>query len=618
MDANSGLVIGTAGHIDHGKTSLVYALTGVDTDRLAEEKRRGISIDLGFAHCVLPDGSCLSFVDVPGHERFVRNMLAGAGGIEAVLLVVAANESVKPQTREHFEICRLLGVARGLIALTKADLATAEQLAHTSRAVEALCRGSFLSGAPIIPVSSKTGEGLSELKAQLSMLATEASHAGRRDPMALARLPIDRSFALKGFGTVVTGTLVGGTLRNGDTVEVLPQRQEARIRGLQVHGKQVSLAVAGERTAVNLAGIEHSQISRGAVLAHPGTFETTGTIDVSVDWLAPSQIAASRRQVFFHIGTSEAIATLKPIAGQTRLARLLLSEPVLACPGDRFVLRQPSPAITIAGGMVIEAFPIKRLNRRKTLERLAALQDADLVARLRILIQERPPGQRVETLARVTGLAIARVRDTLRADPQFVLDAAGQVVVSRDWIREQREKLLQWLANFHKSNPAAGGAPVSQARMGLDAGLVAFLLEGFAAIRVQGDLISLETHRARVSPEESQILSRMESAFRQAGYQPPAAGEILKSAAADPKQARSLLEALIKNGRLVRVSAELVFHADVIAHIRKSLAAHQGRRFSVPEFKAWTNVSRKYAIPLLEYLDHQRITRRDGDSRVVL
>jgi selenocysteine-specific elongation factor len=450
------------------------------------------------------------------------------------------------------------------------------------------------------------------------MLATEASHAGRRDPMALARLPIDRSFALKGFGTVVTGTLVGGTLRNGDTVEVLPQRQEARIRGLQVHGKQVSLAVAGERTAVNLAGIEHSQISRGAVLAHPGTFETTGTIDVSVDWLAPSQIAASRRQVFFHIGTSEAIATLKPIAGQTRLARLLLSEPVLACPGDRFVLRQPSPAITIAGGMVIEAFPIKRLNRRKTLERLAALQDADLVARLRILIQERPPGQRVETLARVTGLAIARVRDTLRADPQFVLDQARQVVVSRDWIREQREKLLQWLANFHKSNPASGGAPVSQARMGLDAGLVAFLLEGFAAIRVQGDLISLETHRARVSPEESQILSRMESAFRQAGYQPPAAGEILKSAAADPKQARSLLEALIKNGRLVRVSAELVFHADVIAHIRKSLAAHQGRRFSVPEFKAWTNVSRKYAIPLLEYLDHQRITRRDGDSRVVL
>jgi selenocysteine-specific elongation factor len=618
MRADSGLVIGTAGHIDHGKTSLVYALTGVDTDRLAEEKRRGISIDLGFAHCVLPDGSCVSFIDVPGHERFVRNMLAGAGGIEAVLLVVAANESVKPQTREHFEICRLLGVARGLIALTKADLATEEQLANTSRAVEALCRGSFLAGAPMIPVSLKTGEGLSELRAQLSLLATGANQADRRDPAALARLPIDRSFALKGFGTVVTGTLASGTLRNGDTVEVLPQRQEARIRGLQVHGKQVSLAVAGERTAVNLAGMEHSQISRGAVLAHPGTFETTGTIDVSVDWLAPSQIAAKRSQVFFHIGTSEVIATLKPIAGQTHFARLFLSEPVLACPGDRFVLRQPSPAITIAGGMVIDAFPIKRLNRRKTLERLAALQDADLAARLRILVQERPPGQRVETLARVTGLPIARVRGAIRADSQFVLDSAGQVVVSRDWIREQREKLLQWLANFHKSNPAAAGAPVSQARMGLDAGLVALLLEGFAAIRVQGDLISLETHRARVSPQESQILSRMESAFREAGYQPPAASEILKSTAADPKQARAFLEALIKNGRLVRVSAELVFHADVIAHIRKSLAAHQGRRFSVPEFKAWTNISRKYAIPLLEYLDHQRITRRDGDFRVVL
>ena len=308
MNEPRGLVAGTAGHIDHGKTSLVRALTGIDTDRLAEEKRRGISIDIGFAHLTLDTGEQISFVDVPGHERFVRNMLAGAGGIEAVLLVVAADESVKPQTREHFDICRLLGLKRGIVVLTKSDLASPEQMQKTREDVRRLTLGSFLALAPIIPVSSVTRQGFPELTGALKKLAATST---QRDASGLARLPIDRSFALKGFGTVVTGTLWSGTLRVGETVVLYPTGREARIRGLQTHGKAVDAAPAGERTAVNLTGIDHSEIRRGFVLSHPNTFQTTGAIDAAVNWIDPEDAPVKRGEFVFHIGTTEVMATVK-------------------------------------------------------------------------------------------------------------------------------------------------------------------------------------------------------------------------------------------------------------------------------------------------------------------
>jgi selenocysteine-specific elongation factor len=586
------LVIGTAGHIDHGKTSLVSALTGMDTDRLAEEKRRGISIDLGFAHLTLPSGERLSFVDVPGHERFIRNMLAGAAGIEAVLLVIAADESVKPQTREHFEICRLLDLKHGLIVLTKSDLATPAQLEQTMADARQLTEDSFLADAPIVPVSSFTGSGLDQLKEHLAKIATEST---RRDATGLPRLPIDRSFALKGFGTVVTGTLWSGTLRVGDTVRLHPIGREVRIRGLQRHGHAVEMAVAGDRTAVNLSGIEHADIKRGYTLTSLSALETTVLVDVSLDWLEQTK----GNQFLLDIGTAEIPVTLKPL--REGFARLHLTEPVLALPGDRFILRRPSPAMTVAGGTIIDPFPPMRLNRAKTFERLSKLAMASPTERVELLTEESAGGLSLNQLVRLTGFS------PLPTSTLLIL-VNGQHMVSKAWVEQRRQELVEWLATFHMKHPAAEGAPIAQARLGVDAALVAALFENFPAIRLRGDVVSLASHQPKVSNAEAEALAKLELVFREAAFQPPAL----------EKNNRALLEKLIKSGKLVRISNDLVFHADVIAHIRQSLAAHKGRRFTVTDFKSWTNVSRKYAIPLLEYMDKQRVTKRDGDDRVVL
>lgn len=605
---SAGLVIGTAGHIDHGKTSLVSALTGIDTDRLAEEKRRGISIDLGFAHLTLATGQHISFVDVPGHERFIRNMLAGAAGIEAVLLVIAADESVKPQTREHFDICRLLDIRHGLIVLTKSDLATPAQLEKTMADARHLIQTSFLANAPIVPVSSVTGAGLDELKRHLAHLASQTS---RRDATGLARLPIDRSFALKGFGTVVTGTLSSGSLNVGDTVRIHPTNSEARIRGLQRNGQAVETAVAGDRTAVNLAGIEHSEIKRGYSLTSLSALETTLAIDVALQWLSQATSPSKATEFLLDIGTAELPVTLKPF--KENFARLHLAEPILALPEDRFVLRRPSPAMTVAGGTVIDSFPPRRLNRAKTFERLTKLASASPAQRVEFLTNENTNGLTVNQLVRLTGLAPAAITQA----PNLVL-VNGQHLISKWWIEQRRKNLQEWLKMFHMKHPDAVGAPISQARLGVDPALLNAVFTGFDAVRVTGDTIALASHQPKISTAQAKALSHIELAFREAAFQPPSPQDVLAASALDPKMARSLLETLVKNGKLVRVTADLIFHADVLAHIRNSLAAHKGRRFSVTDFKSWTNISRKYAIALLEYLDQQRITKRDGDMRVVL
>ena len=622
MDDLCGLVIGTAGHIDHGKTTLVQALTGVDTDRLAEEKRRGISIDLGFAYLALPDGCRISFIDVPGHERFIKNMLAGVGGIQAVLLIVAADEGVKPQTREHFEICRLLGVNRGIIALTKTDLASGDQLTRTRLAVEKLCADSFLSGQPVIPVSSRTGAGLQQLRDALSSLARRTS---RRSSEGLARLPLDRSFALKGFGTVVTGTLWSGTLHVGDNVYIHPHKREARIRGLQVHGHAVEAARAGERTAVNLTGVEHSEIQRGFVLTHRNELTSTSLLDISVQWLDEADVPAKREQFLLHVGTAEIPVNLKILSTGFReemkkqtMARVWMSQPGLLLPGDRFVLRRPSPARTVAGGTVIDSFPPARLNRRKATVRLHALTEDSWTKRLSLLVTEGQNGRRLPDLVRRTGLSPEQLNSCIAQSADLLLVESAGRIFSKIWIERQREKLLAVLRGFHAKHPNLPGAPIALARMNLEPAIAQAIFANFPAIRIEGEAVSLVTHKAQVDPEQMKFLAQIEHAFRQAGFQPPAPSDVLKSAGTDGNKGRGFLEALIKSQKLVRISDELVFHADVVAHIRRSLAAHKGRRFSVPEFKEWTQISRKYAIPLLEYLDRQHVTRREGDARVVL
>ncbi len=585
----------------------------MDTDRLAEEKRRGISIDLGFAHLALPGGNCVSFIDVPGHERFVRNMLAGACGIEAVLLVIAADESVKPQTREHFDICRLLGVKSGIVVLTKCDLATPEQIATTRAAVDHLRSGSFLTGAPVIETSSLTRQGFDRLMGALQKLAHMETS---RDTGGPARLPLDRSFALKGFGTIVTGTLWSGALHVGDTVQLHPSGQEARIRGLQIHGKAVQVADAGKRTAVNLSGIEHSKIGRGFVLSHPKALEHTRTIEASVDWFPDAGIPGAQENIRVHIGTSEVTARVQSLS--QKLIRLKLAEPIIALPGDRFVVRRPSPARTVGGGTVIDAFPPSRLSRPKATARLDRLGSCDLAARLELLVDEKENGRHLEELTHITGRTSQELQPVLGTIPALIFIDHSQRVVTRAWLDRRRELLVSWLEEFHKNHPLLPGAPSAQARLGLDAHTANIVFSGFSSVRMEGDLVALRNHKVQISSEETAALRRLEQEFRKAAYQPLHPSELLRSAAVEPRHARTLLEKLIKDGKLVRVSEDLVFHADVLAHIRKSLMPHKGRRFSVPEFKAWTNVSRKFAIPLLEYLDHQHVTRREGDSRVVL
>jgi selenocysteine-specific elongation factor len=619
MNRPPGLIVGTAGHIDHGKTSLIGSLTGIDTDRLAEEKRRGISIDLGFAHLALPNGVTVGFVDVPGHERFIKNMLAGAAGIEAVMLIVAADESVMPQTREHFEICRLLDLKHGFVVLTKIDLASPEQIGVTCEDVQTLCVGSFLDGAPIVQVSSKTGQGLAAVVQQLQRLAGAPRVA---DTGLVPRLPIDRSFSINGFGTVVTGTLWSGFLRTGDDVLLHPSQKQGRIRGIQVHGVQVETGSAGQRTAINLAGLDSSDICRGDVLTPVEKVENTQTIDAWIEWLDRSEMPAGKREFLFHLGTAELPASVKvlqrPAEGLRAFARLWLAEPALIFPGDRFILRRPSPARTVGGGQVLDAFPPIRLNRAKTLSRLATFASANPAARVELLVEESATGLTLSDLLRLTGLERTRIKDCVLANPHLLFVEQSDLIVTKTWLGEARKRLLDWLADFHRDNPSQAGAPLSQARLDLRPELASVVFDRFSAIRVQSDLVSLANHKAVVSELDQHALAVIESALRAAGCHPPAVNEVLRTASPDPKKARGLLESLIKSKKLVRISEDLVFHSDVIQRVRNAVLSRKGRRFSVPEFKEWTQMSRKYAIPMLEYLDRERVTRRDGDMRVVL
>jgi selenocysteine-specific elongation factor len=400
-------------------------------------------------------------------------------------------------------------------------------------------------------------------------------------------------------------------LRAGETVELHPLKRQARIRGLQVHGQQVELAMAGDRTAVNLAGAGHSElhwaeIRRGWVLAPPQVLEPTMTMDAAVDWLAGSEIPSKRQEFLLHIGTAEVLASVKMWEERSPFARLHLSQPVLALPGDRFVLRRTSPAETAAGGCVIDPFPPKRLNRARTVARLVLLGEAEMPRRVQTLVEEARNGIRLEDLVRFTGLPSHALLPMIHDNADLV--AAGSFVLAKSWLAQRREKLVAWLKDFHAKHPAAEGAPLAQARLGLEMNLSNAVFENFPAIRLQGETISLREHRASLSNQESARLQEIERKFQQSGFQPPPLDGI----------PRATLETLIKAQKLIRVSPDLVFHSEAVASLRKLLASYKGRRFSVPEFKSWTNISRKYAIPLLEYLDRQHVTRRDGDARVVL
>ena len=631
--ADKHVIVGTSGHIDHGKTSLVRALTGTDTDRWEEEKRRGITIDLGFASLEVEPGLRLGFVDVPGHERFVKNMLAGAGGIDLVVLVIAADESVMPQTREHFEICRLLGVRKGVIALTKSDLVDDEILELVKLEAEEFVAGSFLESAPMIPVSSATGAGLSELRAAL---AAEARSTEARESEGLLRLPVDRVFTMRGFGTVVTGTLSAGSLRVDDHVEILPGGRTARVRNIEVHGRSVPAAFAGQRTAVNLGGTPVAALDRGASLAERRRFSTTVRLDAHIELLESVKPLKHGAPVHLHIATDETVgrayilgarsrqATIEP--GTNAFVQLRLEHPVLALTGDRFILRQFSPLATIAGGVVLRPEAPKHRAKDDWRPLLEALLRGDRPSVLDLLCSERPYGIGGEELTAATGrreaewLAAARSSDSLR-----ILREQPFWVCSETRIAAARDRLIRALDAFHSANPLVAGAPVGAIRRnefgdGPDFFADEILGQLAAAGRIvaDGDLVRTADHRIRMQADEQQARDDLIAAFAKAGLRVPALKDFLPTLGIDSTRARRILDALLRERVLVRVSHELVFHADAIGSLRQRLAGMRGQRIDVAQFKALAEVSRKYAIPLLEHFDRQKLTLRDGETRRVL
>ncbi len=611
------LVAGTAGHIDHGKTSLIRALTGIDADRLEEEKRRGITIDIGFAHLQLTPEVRAGFVDVPGHERFVKNMLAGVGGIDLVLFVVAADESIKPQTREHFEICRLLGISSGIVVLTKSDLVDADILDLVKLEVSEFVTGSFLDKAPMLAVSAETGEGIAELKAQL----TRAAKAIRaRDAAGFTRLPIDRAFSSKGFGTVVTGTLVSGTVDREQELQLYPTERRLRVRGLQVFGKKTERAGAGQRTAVNLADIEPAEITRGMVLAEPGLFHAVSSIDCEVELLASAKPLKHRAPVHFHAGTAEIEAEVRLFGthaaiqpGTRGFTRLVLREPALLLPGDRFIIRRFSPVTTIGGGTVVDINGPKYKRDDDVAARLQSLAVAAPADRVALLVAEAGGGMSVAAAVARTGLPAAAVRKTA---PGVMLLRSRDWLVNRQQFQDAKARLVEHVAAFHQANSLLTGPPKSA--LPVPAHLLDELLQTASELVADGEIVRLRAHRVVLKSDEADARAAIELAFETAGLLAPALGEVLAKSGVEEKRARSLLQILLREKLVVKISPDLVLHGKTVEQLRAFLNSRKGTRFSVGDFKEWTGVSRKYAIPLLEYLDREHVTRREGDERLVV
>jgi selenocysteine-specific elongation factor len=636
MTANlKSVIVGTAGHIDHGKSSLVEALTGTDPDRLAEEKRRGITIDLGFAF--LEDaGIRFGFIDVPGHERFVSNMLAGAAGIDLMLLVIAADESIKPQTREHFDICRLLGVKHGVVALTKCELVDDNGLTMAQLEIEEYVRGSFLDGSEIVPVSAKTGAGLPELKRALHHAATQVSG---KDATRAFRLPIDRAFAMKGFGTVVTGTLISGTVKTGDEVELLPDGQRLRVRGVQTGGQAVAQASAGQRTAVNLAGIDHTAVRRGMTLAQPGNFRATRRIDAQFTLLTGTHKLKHRERVHLHAATAETIAEISLYGpgqlapGQTALAHLRLQDEMVLTAGERFIARQFSPVTTIGGGVVLDPLARRPLSRDTgKVKFLETLRDGTRNDVLAAMVARAPRGLPYDEIAAHTGWRETETQETIKAvSSSKVVQTIGDerpLLIATGIFESMCSAINDKIDCFQRENPLMPGITREELRSSIGRRVKPEVFRAALAqliaqkkLEARGEIVKRAGSGITLQPDEQAAKGKIEAAFQAGGLAVPAVKDVLAGLSVEAQRAEKLLHMLLREKSLVRVSSDLIFHQAALTHLKQLLSTYKtskGERISVPAFKDLTGITRKYAIPLLEYLDRERVTRRAGDERVIL
>ncbi|MEW6274275.1 MAG: selenocysteine-specific translation elongation factor [Bacillota bacterium] len=631
----SNLIIGTAGHVDHGKTMLIKALTGIDTDRLKIEKERGISIELGYAFCRLPSGRRAGIVDVPGHERFIKNMLAGVGGIDLVLLVIAADEGIMPQTREHMDIIELLRIKQGVVALTKVDLVDQELLELVREEVRDFLQTTSLKNAPIVEVSSVTGKGLPELLEVIDQVAARVNEKPAAGPV---RLPIDRAFSIPGFGTVVTGTLWSGAIRTNDGLEIMPQGLPARVRSLQVHGEKVAEARAGQRVAVNIPGIEVTEVGRGSVLVQKGAFRPAVRMDVKLFLLKDAPKALTHRsRVRFYLGTAEILGRVLLLdreelaPGQAAYAQLLLEEPTVAARGDRFILRSYSPMRTIGGGTIIDPAAGKHKRRRpEVIAALAAREKGD--PRELVLDILKAGKNKLLTTEEIKQAGIDQeilagaLEDLINAEKvqKIQLDQEDYFVsteVYQGWVKE----LKNLLGKYHREYPLRNGLPREELRSrllpALNSRQFQALLEAMAAqgiIKMAAQTVALSDFSPHLNERQQKAFDRIEKEYIEAGLQPPrwgGAAAVLK----DAEEAQELLQYCLRRGVLVKVADDLYFHAGAIARARKLLLDYLAQKgeITVGEARDVWQTSRKYALPLLEYFDQNKVTKRVGDKRVV-
>ncbi len=628
------IILGTAGHIDHGKTSLIKAVTGTDTDRLKEEKERGITIELGFAALDLPSGQHLGIVDVPGHEKFVKNMVAGATGIDIVAMVIAADEGVMPQTREHMEICTLLGVKHGLVVLTKIDMVDEEWLELVREDVRDFTRGTFLEDSPMIAVSSLKGDGIPEFVAQLDELSRQVPE---REPSSIFRLPIDRVFTMKGFGTVITGTLISGSINDGAAVMVYPLGITSKIRGIQVHNQSVGSAEAGMRTAINFQGLEKTAIQRGEVLSSPDALKPSYMIDVALNFLASNpKPMKNRTLVRFHTGTSEILGNLILLdreelsPGESTVAQLRLNSPVTLIKEDRFVIRSYSPIRTIGGGEVLNPIPKKHKQfNSATIAGLKQLGDQSPAEIILYHVKESGfAGLIFSDLRIMTNVPDRQLENILQDQLSKKLiiqsDKENRTYIHNDILAQLKKDMGAYLQTYHEAFPLKTGMPKEELKTKFPLTLAPKLFNLTLNLMIKAEhivqeenTVRLAAHTISLGADQADVKDKILDTYLDCGLQPPYFKELSKTLNIDPSRSKEVLMHLVDEGRLVKTKEDLYFHASAIEDLKKKLVAFLEERgeITTPQFKEMTAVSRKYVIPLAEFFDAKNVTLRVGDVR---
>ncbi|MBS1112562.1 MAG: selB [Nitrospirae bacterium] len=620
------VILGTAGHIDHGKSSLVKALTGVDPDRLKEEKERGITIDLGFADLTYPDGLTVGIVDVPGHERLVKNMLAGAGGIDLVLLVIAADEGIMPQSREHLHICNLLKIKSGLIAITKADLVEKDWLDLVEDEVRNFVKGTFLDGAPILPVSSKTLFNLDSLKEKIREIALQVEPKPTR---GLFRLPIDRVFTLKGFGTVVTGTAVSGSISIDQDVDILPSAIQSKVRGLHSHGKSIQTAYAGQRVAINLQGVDKEALQRGDAVVIPGRLTPTRKIDAKVELLSDAPVLKSKSLVHFHLGTSETVARVI-LFGQNELkaqescyCQFRLHEPVIAMSGDRYIIRRFSPVDTIGGGEVLDPLSFRR-HYKEGLEDLQTFEAGTLSDKIAVKVKRSGIyGINISLIEGWIKAEIPLIRDTMKElREKGLLMQFEDILIHKNAFESFRENIKKIMDDFHRKNPLKSGMLKEElrARVDIEPRLFGNLIHSLKEIMIDKELVRLASFTASLSQVDETVKTSLLGLLEKSGFQPPLKEELSQTLKLDMKRLSDILNLLAKEGSLVRISDTMYIPSSVFQKMVENLKSFFRNKpeMTVAEFRDILGTTRKFALPLLEYLDSHKITLRVGDIRKLL